>query len=62
MALQQYPGLTRADLAACRACEAEDLNDPIDAFWDPPSGLPVRGDPGPRCPTPLRDRGPSSSV
>ncbi|WP_152051028.1 DUF433 domain-containing protein [Tautonia marina] len=40
-----YPGLTRADLAACRACDAEGLCGPFDLADGPyPPGLPVLDD------------------
>ena len=40
-----YPGLTRADIAACRACDAEGLCGPFDPADGPyPTGLPVLDD------------------
>ncbi|MEW4570225.1 DUF433 domain-containing protein [Tautonia sp. JC769] len=40
-----YPGLTRADIAACRACDAEGLCGPFDPADGPyPPGLPVLDD------------------
>ncbi|WP_169974240.1 DUF433 domain-containing protein [Tautonia rosea] len=40
-----YPGLTRADIAACRACDAEGLCGPFDLADGPyPPGLPVLDD------------------
>jgi hypothetical protein len=40
-----YPGLTRADIAACRACDAEGFCGPFDPADGPyPPGLPVLDD------------------
>jgi hypothetical protein len=40
--MRWYPGLTRADIAACRACDAAGLCGPFDTADGPyPPGLPV---------------------